>query len=364
MTIGQIKALCLYGRNDVRVTTLDKLPCKPTDVRVKVEYCGICGTDLHEFLGGPVLAPKPGETNPYTGCSLPVVLGHEAVGTITEVGIDVKDIDIGQHVVVNPAITDRELGKELCDGCKQGKYNVCSRMSYYGFSAACGGLSDEMVVNSMNVFKIPNHIPLEIGALVEPLSVAWHSVSRSKFSAGQNALILGSGPIGLGLILVLKIFGANKIILSEIAEQRAQQAVNFGATAVVNPLQQDILKEVTTICGSKVDISYEATGLQTTLDTALDCTRPGGTVYNIAIHEKALSLNPNQLVENEIYYTAGNSYTHEDIYSVVDALATGKVDPRAMITSVVPLEKGVEDGIMELVNNREKPVKILVKPGA
>jgi (R,R)-butanediol dehydrogenase/meso-butanediol dehydrogenase/diacetyl reductase len=267
-------------------------------------------------------------------------------------------------VVVNPAITDRELGKELCDGCKQGKYNVCSRMSYYGFSAACGGLSDEMVVNSMNVFKIPNHIPLEIGALVEPLSVAWHSVSRSKFSAGQNALILGSGPIGLGLILVLKIFGANKIIVSEIAEQRAQQAVNFGATAVVNPLQQDILKEVTTICGSKVDISYEATGLQTTLDTALDCTRPGGTVYNIAIHEKALSLNPNQLVENEIYYTAGNSYTHEDIYSVVDALATGKVDPRAMITSVVPLEKGVEDGIMELVNNREKHVKILVKPGA
>jgi len=348
--------------------------CGRDEVRLKIAFCGICGSDIHEYLGTPIFAPADGESNPFTKVSLPVVLGHEFSGTIVEKGADVADLRVGQNVCVNPSLNDRHYDLQACSRCEEGKPNLCKRWATYGLNAIGGGFSDEIVVKNFNCLVLPEEVSLKIGALAEPLAVAWHCIRVADFKHGQTALILGAGPIGLAILLLLRMWNAKKIVVTEVTQQRTLQAQKFGADMVINPLQNvsnggadnvqvnPVISAVRGFTNDGVDVAFDCTGLQSTLDTGLAAVRPGGTFFNVAIHEKPLSLNLNDVAILEKKILGGICYTNEDFRQVISAMAAGKLPFEQMITSVVPLSKVIEGGFMELMNNKAEHVKILIKP--
>jgi (R,R)-butanediol dehydrogenase/meso-butanediol dehydrogenase/diacetyl reductase len=342
-------------------------PCGPKDVRLKIAYCGICGTDVTEYTHGPIFPPAHGTQNALTGISLPVVMGHEFVGTILELGSDVTDFVVGQRVAVNPACDHRHYDHDHCGPCKEGAYNICDSTATYGLSAPGGGYSEEIVVNTMNCFILPPNVNLESAALVEPLAVAHHCITLSGFRAGQTALICGAGPIGLALLLLLRVLGASKVIVTEILETRMNQAGNFGADAVLSPLEaasngKNALDSIRELTGDGVDIAFDATGLQSTLDLSITATKPRGTILNVAIHKKPLSLNLNSLAIKEKRLLAGICYLAEDFKAVIAMMADGRLKADRMITSIVPLSNVVQGGFEQLIHNRDAHVKILIQP--
>ncbi|KAG8632158.1 hypothetical protein KVT40_001298 [Elsinoe batatas] len=369
-----VTALRLYGRQKIQLDKVEPLPCGKDDVRLKIGYCGICGSDIHEFLGTPIFAPAAGTVNEFTKIGLPVVMGHEFSGTVTEVGPEVTNVKVGQKVCVNPSLNDRHHGFESCSQCEEGKPNLCKRWATYGLNASGGGFANEIVLKSSNCLVLPDDVPLKIGALAEPLAVAWHCIRTSGFKAGQTALILGAGPIGLAILVLLKAWNAEKIFITEVTQQRAKQAQAFGADKVINPLENiadgkvngaatdPVLAATKEATADGFDVAFDCTGMQSTLDTGLAAIRPGGTFFNVAIHEKPLSFNPNDVSFLEKKILGGLCYTDDDFKEVIAVMASGKIPFEQMITSIVPLSKVVDGGFNELLNNKAQHVKILIQP--
>ncbi|KAL2027621.1 hypothetical protein VTO58DRAFT_110309 [Aureobasidium pullulans] len=368
---SMVKALRFYDRGDLRLEEIETLPCGPDDVRLQIHYCGICGTDVTEYTNGPLFPPAKGRKNALTGVSLPVVMGHEFAGTITEVGLSVTGFTIGQRVAVNPACDHRHYDAEHCNPCQNGQYNICDSTATYGLSAPGGGFSEQIVVKAINCFVLPGSVSLKSAALVEPLAVAHHCIKLSGFKSGQTVLICGAGPIGLAILLILRVMGASKVIVTEILETRMSQARNFGADSVLSPFQSThsnggsdgtTLDTIHNLAHDGVDVAFDATGLQSTLDLAIAATKPRGTIFNVAIHKKPLSLNLNLLAIKEKRLLAGICYLAEDFEAVIQMMADGSLQADGMITSIVPLSNIVQGGFEQLISNRDAHVKILIQP--
>ena len=288
-------------------------------------------------------------------------------GTVKEVGGNVQGPSKGQKVAVIPAMDERHYGLEPCAMCRRGRQNICKRTAYYGLMSTGGGFADEIVVNKHSVLPLPEGMSLMLGALCEPLAVAWHMVRMAGMVEGDNCVVLGAGPIGLALLLVLKAKKASTIIVSEVTPSRIAAAREFGADMVVNPLEvgknssDPVVQAVHGLMGDGADVAFDASGIQSTLDTAIACVRPAGTIFNVAIHEKPLSLNMNDLTLTEKKLTGGICYTREDFEGASQLVAANMQEAEKMITSVVSLDDIVAGGFLELINNKAKHIKILIK---
>lgn len=251
-------------------------------------------------------------------------------------------------------------------------------MAFYGLAQGQGGFAEQIVVKPMALISLSDNVSLKLASLAEPLAVAAHMIRISGFRAGQNVLVLGTGPIGCALILLLRAKGAGIIVASEITESRSAQAKTFGANMVVNPLagvsphdsptestfaskQNSVLSAVRSEMGSGAHVSFDACGSQSTLDTAIECTKPGGTIFNVAIHDKALKIDLNSLVVGEKYLMGGNAYTPQDFEEVMRLLGEEAEMVERLVTAVVPLGEAIEGGFGELVGNAAGHIKILVE---
>lgn len=352
-----MRAARYYGKEDIRVEEVDEQKCGAGQVRVAPAYVGICGTDLHEYLGGPTFAPVT--PHPCTKDTIPITLGHEFSGTVTEVGPEVNSFSVGQHIVVQPTIY---CG--TCEACKAGVENVCYNGGFIGLSGGGGGLSDSVVVPEGALLALPNNVPLDIGALVEPLSVAWHAISAAPLTPESKVMVLGGGPIGLAIVQCLVALDTKIIMLSEVSKTRQRFAREFGAHHVIDPLTYDTVAVSRQLSGQDgPDIVFDCAGVPASLKTACTAVRARGTVVNVAIWEKEVPFNPNMLVFREAKYTAVLGYQRKDVQAVIDQLAAGKLKPNKMITSKIQLEDLVEGGIKALINDKESHVKILVEVG-
>lgn len=170
---------------------------------------------------------------------------------------------------------------------------------------------------------------------MEPLAVAWHSVNMSPFKKGDSVLILGGGPIGLAVVQSLVARGAEKIILSEVAPRRREFAKQFGAHHVIDPIKDDVVAKVLEICdGRGVNVAFDAAGVQAGIDKAILAVRPRGTIVNIAVWERPISLNPNDLTFRERNYMGTATYVQGDFQDVINAIASGKTSTRYQMTRI------------------------------
>ncbi|KIN03268.1 hypothetical protein OIDMADRAFT_120325 [Oidiodendron maius Zn] len=350
-----MQAVRFHGKNDIRLEEIPIPVCGRGQVKVRPAFVGICGTDLHEYLEGAYLIPTA--PHPHTGEQAPVVIGHEFGGTVSEVGEGISGLQVGQRVVIQPILFD-----ETCAACQKGLINCCRKGGFIGLSGWGGGLSEYIVVPSYSVFKIPDSISLEVAALIEPLAVAWHAVTLSRFQPNDSALILGGGPIGLAVLQVLKARGARKVILSEIATKRKQYAADFGADLILDPTKDDVGARCLELFGGEgVQVVFDAVGRQSSIDTALVACRPRGVICNIAIWSEEAVIQPNYFCLNERTYVGSATYSAGDFQQVIDTIALGLLKPDPMITLVIGLEEVEERGFKTLINDKDSHVKIIVK---
>ena len=351
---GKMKAVRFHGQEDLRVEDIPIPECGPGQVKIKPAWVGICGSDLHEYLGGPNICPT--NPHPITGESVPLVFGHEFSGVIEEVGEGVTRVKVGEKVAVQPIIYDG-----TCGACNEGWINCCYKGGFIGLSGWGGGLSEHVVAPEKSLYKLPDNVPLDLGALIEPLSVGWHAVKISPYKPGDSVLILGGGPIGLAVIQALKAKSPRQIIVSEVSPRRKEYAKQFGADIVLDPTKDDIVAECRKLCdGAGVDVAFDAAGVQPALTQAIHSLRAHGTLVNIAVWEKAASITPNDLLFREKRYMGIATYVEGDFQEVIDAISQGKMDPREMITKRIKLDEVVDEGFKALIRDKDNQVKILV----
>lgn len=351
-----MKAARFHARKDIRIEDIPEPELRAGAVKIDVAWCGICGTDLHEFLEGPIFCPAPGHPHPLSHEESPVTLGHEFSGTVAEVGEGVEGLEVGDNVVVEPYFVDG-----TCDMCMAGSYHLCRQMGFIGLSGGGGGLSEKIVVDQRWVHPIGN-IPLDEAALIEPLSVAHHAVARSGVKAGDTALVGGSGPIGLLTAAVLKGMGVTTII-SELTQARKEKATSSGvADHVLDPSKEDVPARVRELTGGTgADVAFECAGVNAVLDTMLDAVRPGAVVVNVSIWGAPATVDMQKIVLKEIDLRGTIAYVR-DHPAVIKIVQEGKVDLKPFITGRIALEDLVEQGFDTLINHKDTAVKVLVHP--
>ncbi|GAB7360463.1 hypothetical protein MBLNU230_g8415t1 [Neophaeotheca triangularis] len=354
-----MSALRFHGKEDLRLEQIEEPKCGKGQIKIKPAWCGICGSDLHEYMGGPSLVPTT--PHPITGESVPVTFGHEFSGTIEEIGegVDGK-YSVGDRVCVQPIIYDG-----TCGSCQDGLVNCCDQNGFVGLSGWGGGLSEHVVVPDYAVYQLPDNVSMEIGALIEPLAVGWHAVNISPFTPTSSALILGGGPIGLAVLQALKARGCQQILVSEVSSKRKEFALAFGADAVLDPTRDDIVAQCRQLCDNRgPDIVFDCAGVQAGLDQAILAVRARGTIVNIAVWEKPFSMNANHMLFRERKWVGVATYVKGDFEEVLEAIAQGRFPHvEKMITKRIGLGEVVEGGFKTLIREKDQQVKILVRAG-
>ena len=350
-----MRAVRYHGNRDVRVDDIAEPDVRPNTVKIAPEWCGICGSDLHEYLIGPETIPAAGNPHPITGEVVPIVLGHEFAGRVVEVGPGVGDVAVGDRVVVEPIIRDNS-----CPACRSGEYNHCPLIGFHGISGGGGGLADFTVVPRYMVHRLPDNLSTEIGALVEPLAVGWHAVRRSGLRLGDTAAVIGAGPIGLVTMLALRAAGAGLVAMVEISSARKAKALAMGADIVLDPTTDDVVATLQQLTGGGVDVAFDASGNNATLALALGVVRAKGQIVNIALWEHPAEIDMFKFLFTEANLTSSLAYAN-DHAAVIAALGDGRLDAAPLITQRIALEDIVSAGLDELINNKDRNVKILVR---
>ncbi|KAE8142428.1 chaperonin 10-like protein [Aspergillus pseudotamarii] len=353
-TTPLMEAVRFHGPRDIRVETIDEPVCGKGQVKIRPAFVGLCGSDIHEYTGGPVLIPQ--EPHNITGRSWPVTLGHEFSGIVHEVGEGVTNVSPGQRVVVRPTIFDRQ-----CTACKRGYEYCCENIGFIGLSGYGGGLAKYHVAPAEHFYPIPDNVSLEVAALIEPLAVAWHAVNLSPFKMGDNVMVVGGGPVGIGIVQVLNLQGAKNIMVSELYEKRRRFAIEYGATHAFDPGQEDVTQRVMEMTdGVGADVIFDVAGVEKALNGAISACRTHGTIINVAVWEKKPAIPVNDLMYNEVNYTGSALYDEGSFEAVIKALGYGQLKPEKMVTSKIRLNETVERGFQTLVNDREDHCKILI----
>jgi (R,R)-butanediol dehydrogenase/meso-butanediol dehydrogenase/diacetyl reductase len=349
-----MKAARFYGQKDIRIEDIAEPQVRLGTVKLKVAWCGICGTDLHEYLEGPIFIPAPGHPHLLSHEEMPVTMGHEFSGTVEEVGDGVTGVAVGDNVVVEPYFVCDD-----CAPCRAGNYNLCTKMGFIGLAGGGGGLSEKVVVDQRWIHKIGD-IPLDEAALIEPLSVAHHAVIRSGAKAGDVALIGGAGPIGLLVAAVLKALGVTTIV-SELSAARKERALSSGvADHVLDPSSNEIREQVLELTGGiGADLGFECAGVNAVLDTLLDSVRPAGVIVNVSIWGHPATVDMQKLVLKEIDLRGTIAYVR-DHEAVIKLVRDGVVNLTPFITGRIALDDLVSEGLTTLIDHNDTAVKILV----
>lgn len=353
-----MKAARYYDRGDIRIEDIPEPTVEPGTVGIDVAFCGICGTDLHEYLDGPIFVPPAGHPHPISGEAAPVTLGHEMSGVVYALGEGVEDLKIGDSVVVEPYI----LREGVDTSAANHAYHLSPDMNFIGLAGRGGGLAEKIVVERRWVHPVGD-IPLDEAALIEPLSVGYHAYKRSDAKAGDFALITGAGPIGLLTAAVLKAEGLT-VAVSEPSPLRRQKALDTGvAQHVFDPRETDVVAAVRELTGGTgADVGFECTSVQPALDTLFDAIKPTGVIVVESIWGHPASLEMQKLVLKEIDLRGTIAYvnSHPETIKLVQ---DGKVDLKPFITGTIALDDLIDEGFDTLIHRNETAVKILVEPG-
>ena len=351
-----MKAARFHGPNDIRIEDIAEPELRAGAVAIDVAWCGICGTDLHEYLDGPIFIPAEGHRHPISGEGMPVTMGHEFSGTVSALGEGVTDLSVGQNVVVEPYI----IGADV-DVTEGNEYQLSADMNFIGLAGRGGGLSEKVVVERRWVHPIGD-IPLDAAALIEPLAVGHHAFVRSGATAGDVALVGGAGPIGLLLAAVLKAEGLT-VIVSELSAARKEMALKTGvADHVLDPSEVDVAASVRELtAGRGADVGFECSSVNAVLDTLLDAVRPAGVIVNVSIWGHPATVDMQKLVLKEIDLRGTIAYAN-DHPATIKLVQDGRVDLAPFITARIGLDDLIGKGFDALINHNETQVKILVHP--
>jgi (R,R)-butanediol dehydrogenase / meso-butanediol dehydrogenase / diacetyl reductase len=347
-----MRAAVFHGNQDLRLQSVAEPRPGLGEVKLRVLYNGICGSDLHEYYEGPMTTRTT--PHPLTGVKNPVIFGHELCGEVTELGPDVDDLRIGSLVAVEPLET---CGR--CLSCSLGQYNHCPLVAFHGYNRAGGGLAQYTVVRRRMAHPLPSAVTAKQGALIEPLGIAWHTANRCRVEAGQTVAIHGAGPIGIGVYLTLRRRGVETIIVDPSPVRRAALA-RLGAKTLIDPGACDAVSAIRDLTGGRgAHASVDAAGVPKAFQAMLHGTRVDGTAVVVAIHHHAVEIPPFDLLMPEVFMT-GVAMSVDAFPSVIAEMARGSYPLEGWVETI-PFDGILEQGFERL--RRQDAMKLLVDVG-
>lgn len=319
-----MKALVYHGERDIRLEEIEKRMPEPNEVLIKVQACGVCGTDMHIFEGAQGAAPTPPKT----------VLGHEFAGIVEAVGMDVKSVKEGDRVSVDP----NDMCGE-CYYCVQGNAHFCENMIGIG-TTVNGGFSEYCTVSAKQVYKISEKLPFEEWTMVEPVACCLHGLDLTGVKTGQTVMIIGGGTIGLIMCQLARISGASTLILVEPVSEKRKMARSLGADITIDPMTQSVEDVLNAYSIQSVDVTIECVGRKQTMLDAIRYVGKGGTAMLFGLTEPAcqIPLLPFDVFKKEITIKASfiNPYTQKRAISLLDSK---RIIVKDLITDTVKLEE-------------------------
>ncbi len=356
-----MRAARWFRRRDIRVENLPIPPVRPGQVRVKIAWAGVCGSDIHEFVEGPIFIPT--EPHPLLKTMAPQTLGHEMSGIVDAIGEGVSTVSVGDHVAVSPLVS---CGK--CEWCKSGHPQLCEKLGYLGLMGD-GGFAEYMVVPQENCVKAPESLPLEYLAFGELMAVTVHAIHQSGLKEGGRVAVIGGGPLGQLVAQVARVFGASKVFLSEVAEGRLKVAQKVGAAIPINPEKENFVEVVkASTNGQGVDVAFECVGgthsgfFENSVAQAVNSTRKRGITVILGVFDEPIYFHFVNLLIFERQIRAAWLFEPKDFVEGIHLIASGKMVLAPLITDKISLDEIIPKGFLELELNRDQHIKILVSP--
>lgn len=310
------------------------------EVRIEVAYCGVCGTDLHIYMGH-----MDGRLD------MPQVIGHEMSGRIAEVGAEVEGWTAGDPVVVRPLDACGE-----CPACKAGNGHVCQHLNFIGIDSP-GAFQGSWTVPAHTLHRLPENMPMDLGALVEPMAVACHDVRLGEVAPGEKAMVIGGGPIGLLNALVARHAGA-EVRVAEINAYRLEMARSLGLKTV-NPLEEDLVAHVEAWTdGGGADVVFEVSGSRAGAEVMTKLPKVRGRIVVVAIFAEAPEIDLFQFFWRELKMCGVRVYEPEDYDRAIELTASGELPLEKLVTERLSLE-GLPDAFARLAAGTDA-VKILI----
>ncbi len=319
------------------------------EVLVKLEYVGICGSDMHYYetgrIGDYVVEP-------------PFVLGHEPGGVVVEVGKDVKHLKVGDRVALEPGKTCGH-----CEFCKEGKYNLCPDVVFFATPPVDGVFQEYVAHEAALCFKLPDNVDTMEGALIEPLAVGFHAANQGGAHAGQTAVVFGAGCIGLVSMMALKAEGVSKVYVVDIMQKRLDKAMELGATEVINSMDTDVMAEIARLTeGKGADLIIETAGMEITTRQAIHIAKKGAAIVLVGYSKTGEMTLPLSLaLDKELTFKTVFRYRH--IYPMaIEAVASGKVNLKGIVSNVFDFDD-IQNAMDKSISDKANIVKSVVKIG-
>ena len=342
-----MKTAVMTDIKKVRIEEREKPVPKEGEVLVKVEYVGICGSDLHYYESGRIgnFIVEP-----------PFVLGHEAGGTVVEVGSGVTHLKAGDRVALEPGKTCGH-----CEHCKAGKYNLCEDVIFFATPPVDGVFQEYVAHEAGLCFKLPDNVSTLEGALVEPLSVGLHAAMQGGAHIGQTAVVTGAGCIGLVSLLALKAMGVSRVIVVDVIEKRLPKAKELGADYVINGKEQDTVAEIKRLTeGKGCDLSIETAGTQITASQLIQASKKGATIVFVGYSASGeMTLPIGMALDKEL--TFKTVFRYRNIYPMaIEAIAAGKIRIKDIVTDYFELDD-IQHAMDACVENKAEIVKGVIR---
>ena len=344
---GTMKVAVMNGIGKMGYTTRPIPTSKEDEVLVKLEYVGICGSDMHYYEtnvpGNYVVKP-------------PFVLGHEPGGTVVEVGSAVKHLKVGDRVALEPGKTCGH-----CKFCREGKYNLCPDVVFFA-TPPVDGVFQEYVAHEANLcFKLPDNVSTMEGALIEPLAVGFHAANQGGAHAGQTAVVMGAGCIGLVSMMALKAEGVSRVYVVDIMQKRLDKALELGADGVINSREKDAVQTILDLTdGLGCDLVIETAGTEITTRQAIEMAQKGANIVLVGYSKSGEMTLPMSLaLDKELTFKTVFRYRH--IYPMaIDAVASGKINLKGIVTNIFDFDD-IQNAMDKSISDKANIVKAVVK---
>ena len=346
-----MKTAVMVGPGSIELGERDVPSIRPDQVLVKVEYAGICGSDIHIF-----------QEDWGKRVTKPFVLGHECAGTVVETGSAVTGLKLGDRVALEPGWV---CGK--CSHCRSGRYNLCRNAAWLGapLTPPVDGVFLEYVAHGADMcFKLPSAVSLLEGALIEPLAVGFHAARIAGAGPGRTAMVIGAGCIGLMAVNALRTFGVSRICIVDVLANRLERALSAGATYAINSGDQDATQAVLDLTeGHGCDIVVDTSGNSAALTQAVDYLDKGGTLVLVGYSPSGTMTLPSKVAINkEIAFKTVFRYC--GVFPLaIEAVASGDLELKEMVTGVYPLER-IQEAFETSINDKATTVKTVIKIAA
>jgi L-iditol 2-dehydrogenase len=340
-----MKAVVLRDYYKLAIEEVPEPEPEPNEVKIRVVATGICGSEIHAYKG----------THPFR-CP-PAILGHEMTGEVVLIGAEVKRFAIGDRVTIDP---QKVCG--VCDDCRSGYPNCCSRKIMLGMQEWIGSFGEYIVCPESQVYRLPDHVSYYDGSMSEPLAVGVHAVRQAGIGPNSSVLVLGAGTIGLSSLAAAIEAGATTTIVTDVRDFNLEVARKLGATVTVSVGRQDINQVVAEVTGGKgVDAALVTTGLSVVVNQAVAAVRKRGKVVLIAIFEEPISITDSfAVISAERVLVGSQTYKPQDVRDALDLICSGQVNVGAMITHCLPIVQ--IQHAFEIVDKRlEGCIKVILK---